>query len=50
MTEDESMAHAHLRRHAKALETLLLGEQVATKLGAGPQELINIFLQPDEIA
>ena len=43
------MAHAHLGRHAELLQTFFLREQVATELGAGSQEPIDIFLEPDEI-
>src|SRR5438034_10596606 len=49
LTEDKSMPHPNFRQYAETLEALPLREQVAAKLGAGPQKLSNIFLEPDEI-
>src|ERR1044071_9711342 len=49
LAEDKSVPDANVRLHAQALQALPLREQVAAKLGPGPQELSHIFLKPDEI-
>ena len=49
LTQNESVSHPHFRRDPKPLKALFLREKVAAQLGAGLQESIDIFFEPDEI-